>query len=102
MVRWEFKHPVPFIRCREFLWQEGHTAFATKPEADVEVRQILDIYARIYNELLAMPVVKGQKSEKEKFAGGLYTTTCEACILLSIFLIINTLLIYYDLVFIFI
>lgn len=80
MVRWEFKHPVPFIRCREFLWQEGHTAFSSKAEADVEVRQILDIYGRIYSELLAMPVVKGQKSEKEKFAGGLYTTTCEACI----------------------
>lgn len=80
VVRWEFKHPVPFIRCREFLWQEGHTAFSSKAEADVEVLQILDIYSRIYSELLAMPVVKGQKSEKEKFAGGLYTTTCEAFI----------------------
>jgi len=80
VVRWEFKHPVPFIRCREFLWQEGHTAFASKPEADEEVLQILEIYARVYSELLSLPVVKGQKSEKEKFAGGLYTTTCEAFI----------------------
>jgi prolyl-tRNA synthetase len=80
VVRWEFKHPVPFIRCREFLWQEGHTAFASKPEADEEVLQILDIYARVYSELLAMPCVKGRKSENEKFAGGLYTTTCETFI----------------------
>jgi prolyl-tRNA synthetase len=80
VVRWEFKHPVPFLRSREFLWQEGHTAFATKEEADTEVLQILDIYRRVYEDLLAVPVVKGQKSEKEKFAGGLYTTTIEAYI----------------------
>lgn len=94
VVRWEFKHPVPFLRSREFLWQEGHTAFATKPEADKEVHQILDLYRyawstpwkslthlrRVYEDLLAVPVVKGQKSEKEKFAGGLYTTTVEAYI----------------------
>ena len=72
VVRWEFKHPTPFLRTREFLWQEGHTAFATKEEADVEVLQILDLYARIYEELLAVPVIKGRKSEKEKFAGSLY------------------------------
>lgn len=46
VVRWEFKHPTPFIRTREFLWQEGHSAFATKPEADDEVLTILDLYAR--------------------------------------------------------
>ena len=80
VVRWEFKHPTPFLRTREFLWQEGHSAFATKAEADVEVLQILDLYARIYEELLAVPVIKGRKSEKEKFAGGLYTTTVEAYI----------------------
>jgi len=62
------------------LWQEGHTAFATKPEADKEVRQILDLYRRVYEELLAIPVVPGVKSEKEKFAGGLYTTTVEGFI----------------------
>jgi prolyl-tRNA synthetase len=78
VVRWEFKHPTPFIRTREFLWQEGHTAHATKDEADTEVLQILDLYARVYEELLAVPVIKGRKSEKEKFAGGLYTTTVEA------------------------
>ncbi|KAJ3269388.1 hypothetical protein HK104_005128, partial [Borealophlyctis nickersoniae] len=77
VVRWEFKNPQPFIRTREFLWQEGHTAFATKEEADVEVRQILDLYRRVYEEYLAVPVVPGRKSEREKFAGGLYTTTVE-------------------------
>eukprot|EP00270_Netrium_digitus_P005212 TRINITY_DN1682_c0_g1_i1.p1 TRINITY_DN1682_c0_g1~~TRINITY_DN1682_c0_g1_i1.p1 ORF type:complete len:547 (-),score=204.72 TRINITY_DN1682_c0_g1_i1:210-1850(-) len=80
VVRWEFKHPTPFIRSREFLWQEGHTAFATKEEADIEVMQILELYKRVYEELLAVPVIKGIKSEKEKFAGGLYTTTVEAFI----------------------
>ena len=59
------------------MWQEGHTAFLTKQEADIEVRQILDLYRRVYEELLAVPVVPGIKSEKEKFAGGLYTTTVE-------------------------
>jgi prolyl-tRNA synthetase len=80
VVRWEFKHPVPFLRSREFLWSEGHSAFANKPEADEEVLKILDLYARIYEELLAVPVIKGVKSEKEKFAGGLYTTTVEGFI----------------------
>ena len=74
----EFKHPTPFIRSREFLWQEGHTAFTTKAEADREVRRILELYRRVYEELLAVPVIPGVKSEKEKFAGGLYTTTVEA------------------------
>lgn len=80
VVRWEFKHPQPFLRTREFLWQEGHTAFATKQEADKEVREILDLYRNVYQDLLAVPVIQGVKSEKEKFAGGLYTTTCEAFI----------------------
>ncbi|XP_038972835.1 proline--tRNA ligase, cytoplasmic isoform X2 [Phoenix dactylifera] len=78
VVRWEFSHPTPFIRSREFLWQEGHTAFATKDEADQEVLEILELYRRIYEELLAIPVIKGKKSELEKFAGGLYTTSVEA------------------------
>ncbi|KAF7356787.1 putative prolyl-tRNA synthetase C19C7.06 [Mycena venus] len=77
VVRWEFKNPQPFLRTREFLWQEGHTAFLTKPEADAEVRQILDLYRRVFEDLLAVPVIPGVKSEKEKFAGGLYTTTVE-------------------------
>uniref|UniRef100_A0A7M4FRC5 Bifunctional glutamate/proline--tRNA ligase n=1 Tax=Crocodylus porosus TaxID=8502 RepID=A0A7M4FRC5_CROPO len=80
VVRWEFKHPQPFLRTREFLWQEGHTAFATYEEAAEEVLQILDLYARVYEEFLAIPVVKGRKTEKEKFAGGDYTTTVEAYI----------------------
>uniref|UniRef100_A0A8D3AHL6 Bifunctional glutamate/proline--tRNA ligase n=1 Tax=Scophthalmus maximus TaxID=52904 RepID=A0A8D3AHL6_SCOMX len=80
VVRWEFKHPQPFLRTREFLWQEGHSAFATQEEAAEEVLQILDLYARVYEELMAIPVVKGRKTEKEKFAGGDYTTTVEAFI----------------------
>ncbi|OSX63503.1 hypothetical protein POSPLADRAFT_1065727 [Postia placenta MAD-698-R-SB12] len=77
VVRWEFKNPQPFLRTREFLWQEGHTAHLTKPEADVEVREILELYRQVYEDLLAVPVIQGIKSEKEKFAGGLYTTTVE-------------------------
>nr|XP_033338499.1 bifunctional glutamate/proline--tRNA ligase [Megalopta genalis] len=80
VVRWEFKDPKPFLRTREFLWQEGHSAFATKAEADEEVYTILDLYVRVYEDLLAVPVVKGRKTEKEKFAGGDYTTTVEAFI----------------------
>lgn len=80
VVRWEFKHPQPFLRTREFLWQEGHTAHLNKEDAVEEVMQILDFYARVYEELLAVPVVKGKKTEKEKFAGGEFTTTCEGYI----------------------
>ncbi len=83
VVRWEFKHPQPFLRTREFLWQEGHTAFATREEACEEVYQILDHYADVYSHLLAIPVVKGQKTEKEKFAGADFTTTVEAFIAAS-------------------
>ena len=78
--RWEFKHPQPFLRTREFLWQEGHTAFADKSEAEQEVMDILELYAQVYEHLLAIPVVRGKKTEKEKFAGGEYTTTVEAYI----------------------
>lgn len=80
VVRWEFKCPTPFIRTREFLWQEGHSAFSSLEEAEVEVLDILDLYSRVYEDLLCVPVVKGKKTEKEKFAGGLYTTTVEAFI----------------------
>lgn len=62
VVRWEFKCPTPFIRSREFLWGEGHTAFATKQEAEIEVRQVLTLYQRVYEELLAVPVTPGQVS----------------------------------------
>ena len=77
VVRWEFKNPTPFIRTREFLWQEGHSAFANKEEAVQEVMQILDFYGQVYEDLLAIPVIKGKKSKKERFAGADFTTTTE-------------------------
>ena len=80
IVRWEFKHPTPFIRTREFLWQEGHTAHATYDEASEFVYKILNIYEDTYENLLAVPVIKGVKSENEKFAGADFTTTCETFI----------------------
>jgi len=80
VVRWEFKDPTPFLRSREFLWQEGHTAHVSNEDADATVRQALELYRRVYEELLAVPVVPGYKTEKEKFAGGDQTTTVEAYI----------------------
>ena len=103
LQRWEFKHPQPFLRTREFLWQEGHSAFATSKEAEEEVYQILgnlkltqllssrlnaywflklisDLYEKVYTYLMAIPVIPGKKTEKEKFPGGDYTTTVEAFI----------------------
>jgi len=77
MLRWEFKHPVPFIRSREFLWQEGHSAYADKKEAEKETRKILDFYEDTYKEMYAIPVIKGMKTEKERFAGADYTLTIE-------------------------
>jgi len=77
VVRWEFQHPVPFIRSREFLWQEGHSAYASKQEADKEVAKIQDFYADTYKNMYAIPVIKGRKSDKEKFAGAEYTLTVE-------------------------
>lgn len=80
VVRWEFKHPQPFLRTREFHWQEGHTAHLTKEGADKEVLEILEHYATVYEEMLAVPVMRGKKTDKERFAGGLYTTTVEGYI----------------------
>ena len=80
VVRWEFKYPTPFLRSREFLWQEGHTAHASYEDANIMVRQALELYRRVYEELLAVPVVPGYKTEEEKFAGGFQTTTVEAYI----------------------
>jgi prolyl-tRNA synthetase len=80
VVRWEFRNPMPFIRSREFLWQEGHTAHLTEKEASEEVLQILDYYAGVYEELLACPVVKGRKTVNEQFPGAYYTTTIEGFI----------------------
>lgn len=77
VVRWEFKNPVPFLRSREFLWQEGHTAHKGKEDAMREMRTILDLYAEAYATLYAVPVIKGYKTESEKFAGALCTTSIE-------------------------
>ena len=75
VVRWEFKDATPFLRSREFLWQEGHTAHTSYEEAQQRVLSILDLYRQVYEDILAVPVVKGQKTESEKFAGGFHTTT---------------------------
>lgn len=80
VVRWEFKHPTPFIRTREFLWQEGHTAHDNEENADKFMLVILDIYKEVYENLLAVPVIQGYKSENEKFAGALRTSTIETII----------------------
>lgn len=80
VLRWELHGTLPFIRGKEFLWQEGHTAFMTKKESDEEVLAILELYSSIYSELLAVPVIKGRKSENEKFGGADYTTSIEAFI----------------------
>ena len=77
VVRWEFKHPTPFLRSREFLWNEGHTCFATKKEAEKEVRDILGMYEEVLKDYFALPALAGKKSEKEKFAGADYTTSLE-------------------------
>ncbi|MBI2659779.1 proline--tRNA ligase [Candidatus Woesearchaeota archaeon] len=78
VVRWEFKHAKPFLRTREFLWQEGHTAHATKEDAEKEVMQQLFEYVDLIESHMAIPVVAGKKTDKEKFAGADYTTTVEA------------------------
>lgn len=77
VVRWE-KETRPFLRSREFLWQEGHTAHATAQEAEERTVQMLNLYADFCEEVLAMPVIRGQKTEKEKFAGAEATYTIEA------------------------
>lgn len=78
VLRAEIKSTKPFIRTSEFLWQEGHTAHATLEEVEKEVFQILDFYVDLIENLLAIPVLGGYKSDKEKFVGALYTTTLEA------------------------
>jgi len=78
VVRWETKATKLFLRTREFLWQEGHTVHATSEEADEEVMLRLKQYKKLIEEYLAIPVIAGKKSEGEKFAGALYTTTLEA------------------------
>ncbi len=77
VVRWE-KTTRPFLRSREFLWQEGHTAHATAEEAEERTIQMLNVYADFCEEVLAIPVVKGRKTDKEKFAGAEATYTIES------------------------
>ena len=77
VVRWE-KETRPFLRSREFLWQEGHTAHATAEEAEERTLQMLHLYADFCEEVLAMPVIRGRKTDKEKFAGAEATYTIEA------------------------
>lgn len=77
VVRWE-KETRPFLRTREFLWQEGHTVHETAQEAEEETRRMLEVYKTFFEDYLAIPVVCGRKTEKEKFAGAEYTLTIEA------------------------
>lgn len=77
VFRWE-KETRPFLRSREFLWQEGHTVHETSEEAEEETRRMLGIYEKLFKEYLAIPVITGKKTEKEKFAGAEYTLTIEA------------------------
>ena len=77
VVRWEMRTRL-FLRTAEFLWQEGHTAHATAPEAVAETRQMLDVYAEFVEEHMALPVVKGVKTPSERFAGALDTYCIEA------------------------
>ena len=77
VVRWE-KETRPFLRSREFLWQEGHTAHATAEEAEERTVQMLNVYADFLEEFCAVPVIKGKKTDKEKFAGAEATYTVEA------------------------
>jgi len=77
VVRWEMRTRL-FLRTTEFLWQEGHTAHATFDEAEEEARQMLDIYRRTAEDFMAIPVLTGSKSEREKFAGAVHTYTIEA------------------------
>jgi prolyl-tRNA synthetase len=77
VVRWEMRTR-PFLRTAEFLWQEGHTAHATHDEAEAETLQMLDVYADMAINVAAIPVIKGQKAESEKFAGALRTYSIEA------------------------
>ncbi len=71
------KETRPFLRSREFLWQEGHTVHATAEDAEAETKRMMDVYMWFNNEILAIPSISGKKTEKEKFAGAEYTLTCE-------------------------
>ena len=80
VVRWEMR-PFPFIRTTEFLWQEGHTAHSSQKESEQQVLDVLEVYKWFFEEILAIPVVLGKKTEREKFAGAFYSTSCEALLM---------------------
>lgn len=80
VVRWEFKSATPFIRSREFLWQEGHTCHTDAHDAETEALQVIKLYKKIYNDLLAVPVIAGCKTDLEKFPGAVKTFTVEGFI----------------------
>jgi len=73
VVRWEFNNPVPFFRTREFLWNEMHTAFATEKEALAHGNKVIQKYNKVTEELMALPGIYGRKTDKEKFAGAIFT-----------------------------
>ncbi len=77
VVRWEFKHPTPLLRSREFLWNEGHSAFASLEEAEAERKVILDIYEKILRDFLALPGIRGRKTDREKFSGAIASYSIE-------------------------
>ncbi len=77
IIRWEVSQCKLFLRSREFLWQEGHCVYETEKECDKEVILFLDEYEKLCKNLLAVPVIKGKKTDREKFAGAKYTTTIE-------------------------
>ncbi|WP_077624121.1 proline--tRNA ligase [Sediminibacillus massiliensis] len=77
VVRWE-KTTRPFLRSLEFLWQEGHTCHATDEDAGQETKQMLEVYASVFEDYMAIPVLMGTKTDKEKFAGAKYTLTIES------------------------
>ncbi|MDN5358747.1 MAG: prolyl-tRNA synthetase [Candidatus Diapherotrites archaeon] len=78
VFRWETKATRPFLRSREFLWQEGHTVHRTLEEADREVLDMIDVYRKVFEELLALPSIVLKRTESDKFAGALYTVAFEA------------------------
>jgi len=78
IVRWETEATKLFLRSREFLWQEGHCVYETEKECDKETLQYIELYKKLCEELLALPVLIGKKTEKEKFAGAKYTFTIES------------------------
>lgn len=80
VIRWELR-PFPFLRTSEFLWQEAHTVHSSSLEAEQEVMKALEMYQKFFREVLAIPVMIGKKTEREKFAGALYSMSCEALLL---------------------